>query len=82
MAFTKQTIKNRNLEFPSRYTMYDAVTAANLGEVDLIQTTGTIFEAGTKVDATLLQRYEDSLALVNFTIGTVQPTSGWWFKEI
>ena len=82
MAFTKQTIKNRNIEFPSRYKMYDAITAAEVGEVDLIQTTGTVFEPGTKVNADLLQRYEDALALANITIGAVQPANGWWFKII
>ena len=82
MAFTKQTIKNRNIEFPSRYKMYDAITAEEVGEVDLIQTTGTVFEPGTKVNADLLQRYEDALALSAITISAIQPSSGWWYEEI
>lgn len=82
MAFIKKTIKNRSIEFPSRYKLYDAVTSEIVGEVDLIQTTGAVFEAGTKVDAELLQRYEDTLSSLDITVGNVQPTNGWWYQEL
>lgn len=82
MAFVKQNIINRSLEFPSRYTLYNTETSAVLGTFDLVQITGTVFAAGTKVNKELLQRYEDALNDLNITISATQPTSGWWFELI
>ena len=82
MAYEKQTIKNRNIEFPSRYKLYNSTTSKLVVEADLIQVTGTVLEQGTKVDADLLQRYENALADGNITIGSEQPEEGWWYHEI
>jgi hypothetical protein len=61
MSFTKQEILDRIIEHPGRYQL----TEVSTGIYDLTPVTGTVTEAGTAVNRTLLQRYEDELEQLN-----------------
>lgn len=57
MAFAKQTITDRQVQYPGRYLL----TLVSGSTYDLTAVPGTITAAGTPINATLLQPIEDNL---------------------
>jgi hypothetical protein len=57
MAFTKQTVVDRQVQYPGRYLL----TLVSGSTYDLTAVPGTITQGGTPVNAALLQPIEDNL---------------------